>query len=349
MCLRPLFRYLWSSDSCASKRNNGENDSVDMTSVPPEQEINPVNVDYTLHSIPDAPNIHKSTTTIASVQPSGPVAESHTGSHSHANNTTESELAIEHVLCTACKNAVSMSSALRTQHPARGSEHLRHYADRETLEASASGPTSSSFPACHFCSLVLGKLREQERLKQSAATLGPVEVSLVVSRSGGVTLPIQLGADGCESRIGELVILQADDMNDIYPPTTGKFIFDEDRRHIYHNAQLAKSLASEASFSLAAEWLRQCHQTHARCAEASHAVAGRPTRLVDVGSETTVPRVVVVDQSQLLEYLTLSHCWGGATILRLLLENLDRLTSGFPMCDLPKTFRDAIMITRRLG
>ncbi|KAH7918660.1 HET-domain-containing protein [Leucogyrophana mollusca] len=184
-------------------------------------------------------------------------------------------------------------------------------------------------------------------------TTGPINVKLQVSRSGGITLSIQAGETG-NQRLGELAIVPCDDVE---TPTAGaspdaKFSFPI--QSSYDNAQIAKSLASEASFSLAQEWLRQCLQQHHNCTEAARAArtSSTPSRLIDVGGDSgAVPRLVTTQElNQVgLEYLTLSHCWGGADILRLLVENINSLTIGIPMSTLPNTFRDAILITRRLG
>ena len=48
-------------------------------------------------------------------------------------------------------------------------------------------------------------------------------------------------------------------------------------------------------------------------------------------------------------YVTLSHCWGHASFLKLTSSNLSDLREGFSIHQLPRTFRDAIIITQRLG
>jgi hypothetical protein len=48
-------------------------------------------------------------------------------------------------------------------------------------------------------------------------------------------------------------------------------------------------------------------------------------------------------------YVTLSHCWGAASFIKLTESNLDRLKKSINIKDLPKTFEDAIRFARRLG
>ncbi|KAE9381828.1 HET-domain-containing protein [Stipitochalara longipes BDJ] len=48
-------------------------------------------------------------------------------------------------------------------------------------------------------------------------------------------------------------------------------------------------------------------------------------------------------------YVTLSHCWGAASFIKLTENNLGRLKKAINVKDLPKTFEDAIRFARRLG
>ncbi|CAF9938262.1 hypothetical protein IMSHALPRED_000735 [Imshaugia aleurites] len=47
--------------------------------------------------------------------------------------------------------------------------------------------------------------------------------------------------------------------------------------------------------------------------------------------------------------MTLSHCWGTAEFLRLTSATKNYLEAGFRLSELPKTFREAVQITRELG
>jgi hypothetical protein len=48
-------------------------------------------------------------------------------------------------------------------------------------------------------------------------------------------------------------------------------------------------------------------------------------------------------------YVTLSHCWGSANIIRLEKANFESMGAGIDLQSLPKTFRDAILITRKFS
>ena len=80
----------------------------------------------------------------------------------------------------------------------------------------------------------------------------------------------------------------------------------------------------------------------------------RPTRLIDVGPplEDRGPSLCITAHAQgkeLQQYLTLSHCWGSYQPARLLQQNYDSMLASIPLESLPKTFIDAISITKRLG
>ncbi|KLU88827.1 hypothetical protein MAPG_07810 [Magnaporthiopsis poae ATCC 64411] len=101
----------------------------------------------------------------------------------------------------------------------------------------------------------------------------------------------------------------------------------------------------EAMFDMIRDWLQQCEIEHKEC---HHNSPGRmPTRLVDVGTlDSSTVRLIEVNNGLHAPYLTLSHCWGQN-------PKIYRRTSGgnfeVPLEELPRTFRDAITATRRLG
>ncbi|CCM05787.1 uncharacterized protein FIBRA_08020 [Fibroporia radiculosa] len=137
--------------------------------------------------------------------------------------------------------------------------------------------------------------------------------------------------------MGELAIVPAEDIENHTTLPTSCTGFQFPNPNIYENAQIAESLASQASFSLAPR------------------MTSRPSRLIDVGSDDVVlPKLVPMQELDKMElddlrYLTLSHCWGGAEILRLLVQNIDDLKSGIEKSTLPQTFQHAIVTTRELG
>jgi len=110
--------------------------------------------------------------------------------------------------------------------------------------------------------------------------------------------------------------------------------------------------ASGDTFLLALEWMRSCRENHPGCRNAPRGVLELPTRLVNVGPSdgSQNPKLVVPPRGdRAVEYLTLSHCWGGADIYKLTSDTFSTLLSGLSLETLSKTFKDAIIITRCLG
>lgn len=102
--------------------------------------------------------------------------------------------------------------------------------------------------------------------------------------------------------------------------------------------------------SQAGRWLARCVKSHAVCRVQSTEKTF-PTRVLDVGDSVSsnVYLFVPKKDAPARPYATLSHCWGKIEILRLLLSNLAALKEGIDVHSLPKTFQDAIHVTRSLG
>ena len=114
------------------------------------------------------------------------------------------------------------------------------------------------------------------------------------------------------------------------------------------------STASPSSFAVARRWLRDCKEHHPNCRHEHLSVASNalPTRLVDVGSlhePASCQLFLPGESSNRVEYLTLSHKWGGAIVYKLTKATLESMLQGISLNDLPLTFQHAILITRKLG
>lgn len=74
-----------------------------------------------------------------------------------------------------------------------------------------------------------------------------------------------------------------------------------------------------------------------------------PTRLLDIGIKDGVEPRLITASSVTTEYATLSHCWGKARPLMTTSSNLSQHMRSVPLLSLPKTFQDAVAVTRELG
>lgn len=96
---------------------------------------------------------------------------------------------------------------------------------------------------------------------------------------------------------------------------------------------------------------RDCQNNHVTCKllQPSTTLKSYPTRLLDVGeSEESLIRL----RDQALDdegpYACLSHCWGQKKPLKLTRLTKSMLEEGITLSVLPRTFQDAIFVTRKL-
>ena len=97
------------------------------------------------------------------------------------------------------------------------------------------------------------------------------------------------------------------------------------------------------------KWLSVC-EDHEKC----NAVLDRsckderPSRLICI-TDNAVKLVLTEQWETMPRYATLSYCWGGADFIKTTRDKLDAFLNDIPFESLPKTFQDAIDISRRLG
>lgn len=131
-------------------------------------------------------------------------------------------------------------------------------------------------------------------------------------------------------------------------------------------------------------WIRKCIKDHPDCpGELPEVLPWYPDRLIDLGDmvesvghrlvrddpphiamdperrrkendtkDSEYVRLVTKDKGPAKlkgHYVTLSHCWGGASFTKLTERNLEDFKKAISLKDLPKTFEDAIRFARRLG
>ncbi|KAK4164312.1 heterokaryon incompatibility protein-domain-containing protein [Cladorrhinum sp. PSN259] len=110
--------------------------------------------------------------------------------------------------------------------------------------------------------------------------------------------------------------------------------------------------SSTTCMNLAKSWFDECITSHKFCRQGPQEVLPPPTilptRVIDVGSDDAEPRLCL-PQGKTGTWVALSHCWGGfrplTTETRTLKERLQRIS----LVEMPKTFRDAVTLTRFLG
>ena len=108
---------------------------------------------------------------------------------------------------------------------------------------------------------------------------------------------------------------------------------------------------SESNKIIARSWFQRCRDHHPHCTPAGCSDRVLPKRLLEFGISSDGPTVKVIETQPLqdVEYMTLSHCWGGSLPLRLLTTNLQASRTSIPFSSLPKTFQDALFVVGWFG
>jgi hypothetical protein len=95
--------------------------------------------------------------------------------------------------------------------------------------------------------------------------------------------------------------------------------------------------------------LSKCEKTHHKC---SRRPTKLPKRVICVGTDddSTQPLRLLETTGEIDRYITLSHCWGNpAKGYSTTSKNLTQHRNGISWAQLPTTFQDAILLTRKLG
>ncbi|TAQ91312.1 hypothetical protein B7494_g294 [Chlorociboria aeruginascens] len=115
---------------------------------------------------------------------------------------------------------------------------------------------------------------------------------------------------------------------------------------------------SFSHFAIMREWLRVCdnHKDHKGYGCRSETESVLPTRVLDVKRRTFTKsiRLYCSERGEIGDYIALSHCWGdvepeGRATFCSVKRNIKQRRRGINIDELPKTFRDAIRVTRGLG
>ncbi|KAJ4303716.1 hypothetical protein N0V90_002617 [Kalmusia sp. IMI 367209] len=97
------------------------------------------------------------------------------------------------------------------------------------------------------------------------------------------------------------------------------------------------------------KWLDHCKSNHGDgCIPRAEQI---PHRLLEVRGDGKPPRLVLSEQIPVeqQQYTTLSHCWGPDRPICTTLDNVESFSDHIPPQAIPRTFDDAILITRTLG
>lgn len=125
-------------------------------------------------------------------------------------------------------------------------------------------------------------------------------------------------------------------------------------KHVsYH--PVGRDVASAESFAYAKSWLNDClgaGEKHSQCKVASQSDSSiRPARLVEVSSDRSDHHVKLhcTNETEKIEWGTLSYCWGGDQTGKLTIARLPQYTQKIQVSSLSATLRDAIRVAQGIG
>ncbi|KAI9667677.1 MAG: hypothetical protein M1821_000494 [Bathelium mastoideum] len=109
---------------------------------------------------------------------------------------------------------------------------------------------------------------------------------------------------------------------------------------------LPDSPDSEDCFKMSRSWIERCVNEHEE--SICGAVNGNclPTRVIDVGRFDCPPKLVVT-KGEKARYIALSHCWGREQTYQTTRQTMASRCKALELRDMPKTFTDAIRLTRQ--
>lgn len=108
---------------------------------------------------------------------------------------------------------------------------------------------------------------------------------------------------------------------------------------------IGRQPSAEVELGFASTWISDCQRLHAECGSAEPFQL--PSRLIYVGGDTE-PRLVETS-GKIGTFVALSHCWGAEQTLVTNRANMEAHMKCIPLMDMPRTYRDAVFITRKLG
>ncbi|KAF2013651.1 HET-domain-containing protein [Aaosphaeria arxii CBS 175.79] len=114
---------------------------------------------------------------------------------------------------------------------------------------------------------------------------------------------------------------------------------------------VAKDSSNQDCLSRVNIWLQNCLKNHEICSE-TPSEGKLPKRIIDVGDQNTNPRLrefASIDETKDRAYVALSHCWGTFQTYRTEKSSISARMTCMEWTDIPRTFQDAIIVTRSLG
>ncbi|MCJ1357367.1 MAG: hypothetical protein MMC33_007363 [Icmadophila ericetorum] len=112
---------------------------------------------------------------------------------------------------------------------------------------------------------------------------------------------------------------------------------------------LTSNPSSKENIHLACSWIETCDRNHSSCE--TNFSQPLPERLLDIGpmDEAKDPFLYISKTNEAGKYAAFSHVWGNTRALRTNIANFEAHQKGISLDQLPRSFRDVVIVTRFLG
>ena len=117
---------------------------------------------------------------------------------------------------------------------------------------------------------------------------------------------------------------------------------------------LSNSSVPQVRFDVALQWLRhqlkECESNHSKCIKKLQEKKISARRFLDLENHLQDSSIRLIEPTENLAapYMTLSYCWGHQIPITTTKANIGQRKQEIKWRDLPKTFKDAVKITRAL-
>ena len=106
----------------------------------------------------------------------------------------------------------------------------------------------------------------------------------------------------------------------------------------------------ENRLAVAGRWVQHCVSSHLECGRPTTTEFQGPSRLLDLSESHSTGLVRLVENRlRMVQYATLSYCWGHDSPPKATKSTIAHMVNGIRLIDLPPTFKDAIQVCNALG
>ncbi|KAI5778610.1 heterokaryon incompatibility protein-domain-containing protein [Geopyxis carbonaria] len=213
-----------------------------------------------------------------------------------------------------------------------------HHQTANELQKSALG-------GCHICAACWSEVSHNN------------ELSATIENSAGLSdmffTRYSLSDAGMYAAEGSYELLISFAVDGVEDVAQRQFVIEPAQDQFFEHQIPPEGTDSEICFELALKWHGNCIKNHPNCNAGSEKQNNWfPTRLLDLGDSNrdTDPRLRNCNfEPPDGPYMTLSHCWCTAPIVLNTQATIKNLNKCIPQSSLPKTFKDAIKVTKRFG